>query len=481
MSSKIIKPRKGKWIVKLEKLQECQDCHDFFTDSLTFKEHLKDHQQETRIDIESQKIKYQAIENESEGTSKSKLLQVYNEIFNENGEKVFQCKECANVYSTKNSLHKHYASSHREKKFKCDKCSKMFSAKSAQKRHYRNCNGMVFQSQIKNDKMKKMFIKEIINVDGSNGFQCIKCSSVYKKKGSACKHFQTVHREKRFKCDKCSKMFPIQSILRYHMKTCSREISETKILKFKCDKCKKLFSKMSSLKKHLKICNRIDSPEETKFDHLKNHEIFSVNHQEDVARREHFETSSRSKTKGVVHKEVLESNNGSEFQCKHCDRTFKSRRLVCEHFNSFHSEKKFKCDLCGKQFAFQSKLGIHIESCGIDLQCNHCDRTFKTLKGLQIHCILVHKEKKFNCDKCSKLFIKSKLEFHMKQCSNSKVFKIMNTDQGKNYQCNTCQKIFVKLSTFHTHHNISHTEKPNGETEFKCSKCNRKFFFQNKA
>ena len=60
---------------------------------------------------------------------------------------------------------------------------------------------------------------------------------------------------------------------------------------------------MSLLKKHLKICNRIDSAD-------------------------------------VVYKEVLESNNGSEFQCKNCDGTFKSRRLVCEHYNSVHSENQ---------------------------------------------------------------------------------------------------------------------------------------------
>ena len=227
MSVKVSKPTKGQWIVKLEKLNKCKDCPEFFINSLSFKNHIKVHKDEGRTKTEYQERKCQ-------GTSKSKLSAVYKQIFNENGEKEFLCNKCSNVYTKRHLLYTHYDSIHKEKKFKCDNCNKMFSMKSILRKHYKN--------HVKNDKMKEIF-KDVINDDGSKGFQCITCSSVYEKKGSVRKHFQTVHRENRFKCDKCSKMFPIQSILRYHMKTCSREISETKILKFKLTNVAKFFPK----------------------------------------------------------------------------------------------------------------------------------------------------------------------------------------------------------------------------------------------
>ena len=99
MAAKSNKLRKGKWIVKLEKLQECLDCHDFFTDSFSFKEHMKDHHDETRIKTESQEIKLEeAIESKDQENSKYNLNELFKVVFNETGEKEFQCNNCENVY-----------------------------------------------------------------------------------------------------------------------------------------------------------------------------------------------------------------------------------------------------------------------------------------------------------------------------------------------------------------------------------------------
>ena len=168
MSNKIIKPRKGQWIVKLQKLQECQDCHEFFTDSLSLKEHLKVH------------IKNDKLNND----------EVFKEIIKDDGSKEFQCVKCNSVYEKKKSLQKHFHAIHREKKFKCEKCRKMFPIKSELRKHFKACNGIRFQTNIKNDKMTdNEMLKEIIKDDGSKEFQCIKCDNVYGKKDSVRKHF----------------------------------------------------------------------------------------------------------------------------------------------------------------------------------------------------------------------------------------------------------------------------------------------------
>ena len=556
MSSKIIKPRKGKWIVKLEKLQECQDCHDFFTDSLTFKEHLKDHQQETRIDIESQKIKYQAIENESEGTSKSKLLQVYNEIFNENGEKVFQCKECANVYSTKNSLHKHYASSHREKKFKCDKCSKMFSIESQLRKHFKSCH-------IQNGKMKnsEMF-KEIIKDDGSKEFQCNKCDSAYDKKGSVRKHFHSIHRERKFKCEKCSKMFPIESNLRNHSKTCkgietekygrnqTKDIVYQEIFdengekmfkcykcessyenehsirrhfnlthrekKIECEKCGKIFAYNTDFKMHLKICDAIAALEKNCYKILKSdgraqlqcnkcQRIFSENSTFLAHYRIH-EKRKLNKMKEVVY--IL--NKDKKFQCNSCENVYTAKESVEKHFLLEHEEKKFKCDKCGKRFSIIMLLHRHLKVCdGNDIEidkmkddemfketikddgtkeflCRKCDNSYEKKESVRKHFHTIHREKKYKCDKCSKMFpIKSILRYHLKKCNGvfyetkldklkDVVYKeIYNMNGVKEFQCNKCENVFTKRDQVGLHFYRKHKEK-----KFKCEKCNETFPFK---
>ena len=57
MSVKFSKPMQGQWIVKLEKLKECKDCHEFFTDFLSFKKHIKVHKDESRTKTEYQEGK----------------------------------------------------------------------------------------------------------------------------------------------------------------------------------------------------------------------------------------------------------------------------------------------------------------------------------------------------------------------------------------------------------------------------------------
>ena len=48
----ISKPKRGKWIVMLDKLTKCFRCNSYFTSAKIFNEHFKAHLDETKVKAE---------------------------------------------------------------------------------------------------------------------------------------------------------------------------------------------------------------------------------------------------------------------------------------------------------------------------------------------------------------------------------------------------------------------------------------------
>ena len=262
---------------------------------------MKNHQDETRIKIESYKTKQQTVGSEGQRNSILKLEVICKEIFNENGEKVFQCKECSNTYTNINSLHKHFTHVHKEKRFKCSKCETMFPIKSILRKHFKTCSGITREITAMN-KMKDVAYRAVLKENGEKEFKCTKCENSYKNQNSIRQHIHVVHGDKKFKCENCIKMFAFKSDLKSHAMKCKgigtqnhtrinifemfeetykgdgkkkfkcvkcenvyenekaagvHFHSQHREKKFKCDKCSKMLPIKSRLRKHLKTCNGV--------------------------------------------------------------------------------------------------------------------------------------------------------------------------------------------------------------------------------
>ena len=365
-------------------------------------------------------------------------------------------KKCSGVSSETRSL-------------KCDKCSKMFSIISVLRKHKRICNGMRFQSQIKNGNMKndEMF-KEIVEDDGLKKFECNKCDSVYEKIKSIRRHFLFKHMEKKFKCDKCSKMFPIKSRLRKHLETCNGILTVNKmkdVKRFICETCNQMFALKSDLAKHVK--------------------------------REHKQMFIERKE--IEYIRIMNQNGKKQFQCKRCEKVFTRKSTVWQHFQLLHGEKKFKCDKCEKMFGWKSNLNRHLGECdGVlktgqckfkdieykeisndggkkQFQCCKCKNVYDKVKKVLHHIYRNHRELKNKCEKCNKKFLyKSGMERHVPICNQGVIYHLMNVDaEGiKKFKCAKCENVYDKKESIYSHFYSMHQGK-----KFKCDLCEKHFAF----
>ncbi|XP_013391983.1 uncharacterized protein LOC106160035 [Lingula anatina] len=145
------------------------------------------------------------------------------------------------------------------------------------------------------------------------------------------------------------------------------------------------------------------------------------------------------------------------YQCTQCQYSSNNIGNLRAHIGRKHPTEKHLCNICGKEFGFDSDLKEHIsvvhqkDNCCV---CDLCGKEFASRRYLQAHLKRHLGIKNHACPICGKRFMeKVRMREHMETHQDASV-RVLK------YECDICGKRFANAFYVRDHKNIHTGEKP---------------------
>ncbi|XP_070495285.1 zinc finger protein 23-like [Chironomus tepperi] len=145
-------------------------------------------------------------------------------------------------------------------------------------------------------------------------------------------------------------------------------------------------------------------------------------------------------------------------ECDNCDKVFKSKYSIIWHMKEHMLTMPFNCKICGKGFSYERSFKQHELTHAAKIDCEICGKSLKP-HAMYYHMKYRHtNEKTHQCPQCPKAFkTKDNIIRHMMR-------------HNMKFPCNICGRKFAENSRLQMHLNMH--ENPD---DFLCTICNKSF------
>lgn len=249
--------------------------------------------------------------------------------------------------------------------------------------------------------------RQITERDGN--FLCPKCNFQTRWKANLLRHIK-LHTGIRIPCEQCSRTFIDKYELRTHVESAHGEGSV-------CKECGKQFKSRAGLYEHIKqhndhvryrcdICGKSFRMKSHLEGHINSHDNNKPFGCGNCERTFCYKSSADRHYKRCLKR----SEDPNQPKCKKCGETFRTRNLLKEHLVKEHTEVLYKCNVCGKSYAWEPcyKRHMRIHDASIKpkapLFCDECGLAFASRPSLKQHIRGKHSGAKFKCHICGKSY-----------------------------------------------------------------------------
>uniref|UniRef100_W8ANR0 Zinc finger protein 91 n=1 Tax=Ceratitis capitata TaxID=7213 RepID=W8ANR0_CERCA len=375
--------------------------------------------------------------------------------------KPFQCSACAQCFTQKASMQRHFATQHNAdfKRFKCVKCPLSFSQKSNLHNHVQNVHPQCV------DKLKVKFA-------------CNQCSSVYNSKHTLHRHINRVHAR--------------DADINFNNFEEDDDLALTI----------SVLNQIKSFQIGMNLVEAVESLEEEKLNSKTNILTNKQNSEETSGKAMRVKAGLSSEVKQcyvpaqcTVNK-VIETCSKvprrRSFKCMFCERAFSGKALLQNHLKIHRFDEKlgiltkhYSCAVCGQVFGSLCRLDKHVithnSTQRVQYKCMSCKSIFKSSRKLAYH---KHKQTDWDLKYLQHLLpvplevyanhlspeFGNKLRGNVAvQCTNTRL-------ATSKWQCETCNRLFSNSTVLTNHRRLYHgayrrTRQICNSNVIRCFKC----------
>lgn len=352
----------------------------------------------------------------------------------------YQCKLCSVLFASQSLLDTHELEHKGKRKNTCAQCGRVFRTGISLRKHMKVHTVRKSSRNSSGVAGRTTSLKKVKKEKPELEFLCKTCNKVFRHKSNYQKHLLR-HTVGDLPCKHCPKKFRLFRDLTRHEKTHF-------LPSYVCKECDYETTVLAALSIHMtRHMDKADLP-------------FKCN-----------ECDKRFRKKLDLQEHYNIHSGEKPFVCQLCNNAFYLRRQLSAHCRRTHPELKANkvtstaCDICGRVLATKRSLFRHKESHNPTklYLCDYCGKSLSSAEHLKKHRRIHTGEKPYVCDICGKGFTDSE---------NLRMHRRVHTGE-KPYKCDQCPKAFSQRSTL-TIHKRGHT----GERPYVCQICHRGFSCQ---